>query len=296
MSEFVGIIGALLTLCALSLFLNGTFLIVICKSWKLVKERRITYHVTNLAISDCIVGASAFCSVISVTATGRMTTLGLAFYQILGMATLTSLLGVSLMAVERAVCVKKPHTWTQILPLKRILQIMAGNWVLAVTLAIIKHYYNVVMLFIFLVLFFIPIIVTSLVYVNMYIKIRSASKVRDETEHNSAAKIKERRNSMIQRKIGTFVLILVLILIISVSPLYITVFIEVSCELFKLNYKLIETVEKVEYYFNLLAMMNHVVNPIFYAWSISLYRKAFWKMFGRAGSENPETVYLSTIN
>ena len=297
MSELeLGLIGSFLTLCALSFFLNGTFLIVICKSWKVVKERRITYHVTYLAISDCIVGASAFCLVISKIVTGGMTTLGLAFTKIAWMATLTSLLSVCMMAVERAVCIIKPHTWTQILPLKRILQIMAGNWVLALTLAIIKHYYNVVMSFIFLVLFFIPIIVTSLVYVNMYIKIRSASKVRDETEHNSAAKIKERRNSMIQRKIGTFVLILVLILIISVSPLYITVFIEVSCELFKLKCKLIETVDKVHYYFHLLAMMNHVVNPIFYAWRISLYRQAFWKMFGRAGSENPQTVYLSTIN
>ena len=153
---------------------------------------------------------------------------------------------------------------------------------LALTLAILMHYYKVVMLFIFLVLFFIPIIVTSLVYINMYIKIRSASKVRDETEQYSTEQTEQRRNNMMQRKIGTFVLILVLILIISV--------------LFKLNCNLTETVGKVHYYFNLLAMMNHVVNPIFYAWSISLYRKAFWKMFGRAGSENPETVYLSTIN
>ena len=180
--------------------------------------------------------------------------------------------------------------------MKRILQIMTGNWVLALTLAILMHYYKVVMSFIFLVLFFIPIIVTSLEYVNMYIEIRSASKVLDETEENSTALTEQGRNNIIERKIGTFVLILVLILIISVSPLYITVFIEVSCELFKLNCNLTETVGKVHYYFNLLAMMNHVVNPIFYAWSISLYRKAFWKMFGRAGSENPETVYLSTIN
>ena len=295
MSEFVGIIGALLTLCALSLFLNGTFLIVICKSWKLVKERRITYHVTYLAISDCIVGASAFCSVISEIATARMI-LSLAFTEIAWMATLTSLLSVSIMAVERAVCIIKPNTWTQILPLKRILQIMAGNWVLALTLAIIKHYYTVVMSFIFLVLFFIPIIVTSLVYVKMYIKIRSASKASYETEPNSATTIEERRNNIIQRKIGTFVLILVLILIISISPLNITVFIEVSCELFNLKCKLIETFKKVQYYFSLLAMMNHVVKPIFYAWRISLYRQAFWKMFGRAGSENPQTVYLSTIN
>ena len=287
MSELdIGLNGSFLTLCAVSFFLNGTFVIVIFKSWKLVKERRITYHVTNLAISDCIVGASAFCSVISVTATGRMTTLGLAFYQILGMATLTSLLGVSLMAVERAVCVKKPHTWTQILPLKRILQIMAGNWILALSLAILRHYYTVVMSFIFLVLFFIPITVTSFVYVSMSIKIRRSTNVIGETEQNSAATIQERRNNIMQRKVGSFVLILVLILIISVSPLYIALLVKMSCEV--LNCKFIETVEKVEYYFRLLAIMNHVVNPIFYAWKISLYRQAFWKMFRRAGSENPQ--------
>ena len=197
MSELeLGLIGAFLTLCALSFFLNGTFLIVICKSWKLVKERRITYHVTNLAISDCIVGASAFCYFISVKATGRMTTLSLAFNKILWMAILTSLLGVCLMAVERAVCLRKPHTWTQILPLKRILQIMAGNWVLALSLAILRHYYTVVMSFIFVVFFLISMIVTSLVYINMYIKIRRSTNVRGETEQNSAATIEERRNNM----------------------------------------------------------------------------------------------------
>ena len=288
MSELeFGLNGLFLTLCALSFFLNGTFLIVICKVWKLVKERRITYHVTNLAISDCIVGASAFCHFLSEEI---MTSFSFPFSEILWMANLTSLLGICMMAVERAVCIEKPHTWTQILPLKRILQIMAGNWVLALTLAILVHYFSVVMSFIFLVLFFIPMIVTSLVYINMYIKIRRSTKVHGETEQNSAVAIEERRNNMMQRKVGTFVLILVLILIISVSPLYITLFVEVSCEV--LNCEFIETVDKVEYYFRLLAIMNHVVNPIIYAWKISLYRQAFWKIFGRAGSENPQTVEL----
>ena len=42
--------------------------------------------------------------------------------------------------------------------------------------------------------------------------------------------------------------------------------------------------------------MNHVVNPIFYAWRISLYRQASWQTFGSAtDSEVPET-YISTIN
>ena len=99
-----------------------------------------------------------------------MTTLSLAFNKIAWMAILTSFLAICLMAIERALCIKRPHTWTQILPLKIILQIMAANWVLALSLAILMHYYMVVMSFIFLVLLFIPIIVTSLAYVNMYIK------------------------------------------------------------------------------------------------------------------------------
>ena len=127
---------------------------------------------------------------------------------------------------------------------------------------------------------------TSFVYVSMSIKIRRSTNVIGETEQNSAATIQERRNNIMQRKVGSFVLILVLILIISVSPLYIALLVKMSCEV--LNCKFIETVEKVEYYFRLLAIMNHVVNPIFYAWKISLYRQAFWKMFRRAGSENPQ--------
>ena len=40
----------LTVLCAVSFILNGTFLIVICKNWTLVKRRRITYHVTSLVL------------------------------------------------------------------------------------------------------------------------------------------------------------------------------------------------------------------------------------------------------
>ena len=103
----LGPTGVLLTLSAFSFLLNGTFLIVICKSWKLVKRKRITYHVTNLAISDCAVGASTFCYHISLVAAGRITNLSLVFYRIAWMAVLTSLLSVCLMAIERAVCIKK---------------------------------------------------------------------------------------------------------------------------------------------------------------------------------------------
>ena len=289
----LGPTGVLLTLSAFSFLLNGTFLIVICKSWKLVKRKRITYHVTNLAISDCAVGASTFCYHISLVAAGRITNLSLVFNRIAWMAVLTSLLSVCLMAIERAVCIKKPHTWKQILPLKRVLLVMVGNWVMALPLAILMYFYIYEMMFIFLVFFFIPITVTSVVYINMNMQIWKSSGVRGKTEQSSAPTTEGRRNHLLQQKVGSFVLILVLVLIISVSPSYFTLFVEVSCKLFKLNCNFIETLTKVQLYFYILAIMNHVVNPIFYAWRVSLYRQAFWQMFGRAGTENTQT-YLST--
>ena len=167
-------LGVYLTLSALSFILNGTFLIVICKSWKFVKKRRITYHVTNLAISDSIVGASTFCHYISKEVYGGETPVSSAFITIVWTATLTSLLAVCLMAVERAVCITKPLTWKQIVPLKTILKVMAGNWVLTLALAILLHFYTLKMMFVLLVLFVISIFVTAVVHTSVYVKIYKA--------------------------------------------------------------------------------------------------------------------------
>ena len=69
----------LIVLSAVSFILNGTFIIVICKNWTLVKRRRITYHVTGLAISDFLFGASGFCRCIVILAAGKITRLSLVF-------------------------------------------------------------------------------------------------------------------------------------------------------------------------------------------------------------------------
>ena len=60
-TEEIPAFGVLIVLFAFSFILNGTFIIVICKNWTLVKRRRVTYHVTSIAISDSLVGASGFC-------------------------------------------------------------------------------------------------------------------------------------------------------------------------------------------------------------------------------------------
>ena len=281
-------IGVYLTLSSLSVLLNGTFLIVIWKSWTILKQRRITYHVTNLALSDSMVGASTFFHYISIVAAEGETAASSVFSTIAWTATLTSLLAVCLMAVERGLCIMKPFTWNQILPLKRILKIMVANWVLALPLSILMEFYTLPMMFTLLVLFNIPIFVTTAVYASIYMKIRktTSEEVHDETEQNSSAAIEVRRNNMMQRKVGGFVLILTLILLATVSPSFLVVTIKISCELFESNCKFIGTVTTLTHYFYMLELTNFIVNPILYVWRMSMYRQAFCKMFGRDSSEN----------
>ena len=279
----------LLILCALSFLLNGAFLLIVRKSWTLVKRRRITYHVTNLAFSDFMVGATSFCSFTLMAIAGRETTSSLAIQKIGWMSSLTSFQAVCLMAVERAVCLQKPHTWHQILPLKRILLVMAGNWVFALPLVILMHFYTHIMMLVFLVLVTICLSVTSVLYVNMYVKIRKSNKVNDEVaqEGSSAAvTIEERRNNLMQRKVGNFVLSLTLLLLITVLPSILVLDVQVSCELYELNCGDKEILQTITGFVYLISIINFIVNPIIYVWKMSLYRQALWRLFGKTVGNN----------
>ena len=273
----------LIVFSALSFLLNGTFLIAMSKSWKIVKRKRITYHVINLAISDFCVGAGVFCEYLTAVVAERKTTLSLIFSKIAWMSVLTSLLSVCLMAIERALCIKKPLTWNTILPMKKIFIIMVGNWVLALPLAILMHFYALKMRIIFVVLFYIPIFLTALVYINIYIRFSKSNEVDDETQHSSSI-VARRRNKLMQRKVGNLVLIITLVLVISMVPTLLAIAVNTTCKL--LNCKFIETVDMLTKSFYILSILNFVVNPILYAWRINLYRQAFWKMLGRGRNEN----------
>ena len=276
-------IGIYITLSTLSFLLNGTFLMVICRNWKFVKGRRITYHVTNLAISDFIVGMSTFCHYISIVAADGETAVSSAFTTIVWTATLTSLLAVCLMAIERAVCIMKPHTWNQILPLNRVLMVMAGNWVVTLVLAIIMHFYTMKMMFTLLVLFNIPIIVTTVVYTSIYIKITKTKSKEDETKQKcTEPKGQKSGNKLMERKVANVVLILTLVLLTTVTPSFLVVSIKIACEAFELNCAFIETVTILSHYIYMLEIVNFVVNPILYVWRISMYRQAFWRLLGRS--------------
>ena len=95
---------------------------------------------------------------------------------------------------------------------------MVGNWVFALLLAVLMHFYTMKMRIIFLIVCNIPIFATAMVYINLYIKIsKSNEAVDDETQRSSL--IGERRNKAMQRKVGNLVLILTLVLVVTMTPI-----------------------------------------------------------------------------
>ena len=272
----------LTVLCAVSFILNGTFLIVICKNWTLLKRRRITYHVTSLAISDFLVGANVFCRYIPIIATWKITRLSSVFLIIQYMAVLTSLLAVCLMAIERSLCIKKPITWKKIISLNRILRIMVGNWVPVLPLGILLYFYTFQMTII-LAVFFYTFQSLSLHCVHQYVRKDLEINVVDDGIQQSSS-IGERLKKLMQQKVANLVLILTLVLIITIAPTLLVIVIRESCIL--LNGKFIGTMKTVVTYSKILSMLNFIVNPILYVWRINLYRQAFWKMLSRGRNEN----------
>ena len=59
---FTGMRGVVMTEGCLSFVLNATFLVVLARNRDLVKRKRITYHVANLAMADTMFGFSLFCA------------------------------------------------------------------------------------------------------------------------------------------------------------------------------------------------------------------------------------------
>ena len=279
-----------LTLSGLSFLLNATFLIVVWKNWKQVKRRRITYHLTNLAISDSVVGASTLAYYVDeVINSNSSTPQRSVFVTIAWTAILTSLLAVCMMAIEREVCIRRPHTWKQILPIQKISIVMIANWVLTLSLSIFMHFFTLAMRFVLLVLFYVTILVTSVVYLNVYRDIWKVTATEGNANQDlrCPSGIREKKNRLAQRKVGSFVLILTLVLLVTVSPSFLTLAVKMTCELFELNCTFIETVNMLTHYFYMLEITNFVVNPILYVWRMSMYRNAFWQMFCKNISYSP---------
>lgn len=268
-----------ITLACFSLVLNGTFLIVLWKGWNGVKRMRITYHVTHLAIADFLVGTSTLSYSASQIIASKETPLSKTLVVIAWTATLASLLAVCLMSIERAVAIKKPYNWMQILTKRKIFLAMAGNWFLTTPLAVLVYFYTLPMKFVLLVLFYVPICVTSAVYFYVYWGIwkHTANAINEDR----ALTVQQKKTKLLQRKVCGFVLLLTAVLLITVSPSFLCLAVKTACELFELNCSFIDTVTLLSRYFYMMELSNFALNPILYVWRMNIYRKAFWQLFGK---------------
>ena len=103
---------------AISFILNGLFLFVLVKNKDLVKRKRITYHVANIAVADTLYGLGSFCVFVLNEARFEI---WLSFLVMWHVGYFASQVAVLLMTIERSIVITKPLTWNDILPRKRML-------------------------------------------------------------------------------------------------------------------------------------------------------------------------------
>ena len=122
-------------MAAISFILNGLFLFILARNKDLVKRKRITYHVANIAVADTLYGLGKFCYYIVLEHPNEVTDeIWLSFSMMSNLGYYASQAAVLLVTIERSIVITKPLTWNKILPRKRMLLFIFGSWIAVVTL------------------------------------------------------------------------------------------------------------------------------------------------------------------
>ena len=266
----------------LAFILNSTFLFVLARNKDLVKCKRITYHVANLALADTLVGLSLF---MSATIRRDIVHVGidcLGWFQLINLgAIFVSFMAVLFIAIERIVVIKWPYTWKEILTLKRVFVVIFITWITAVILVIIplpigaKLSKTTLFLLIFL---FCGI---AIFIANSVIACLLQHKKTQQTSNRS------------KKKAIKLVIMINIILAVTCGPhavmyliLYICFLPSSNCN-FNIVYLLYFDVGTFLY---VLAYINFFINPIIYIWRDATYRKAFCNMFKKPPRLNGRTT------
>ena len=258
------------TQATLSIVLNATFLIVLATNRDLIKNKRMTYHVGNLAVADMLLGLSTFCSNL-VQEFKNVSQVSTYLTLISDVSSLVSFAAVLLMGIERAVVIRKPFTWFEILPLKRVLSAMVGGWVamclLCVTFRILKA--RMAVTFVALLLVCLTIAINIYIYKKVQLETRRLMTVLNNHE-----------------RACILLLIIVAITIVTVLPFLLFSNILSICDLLHLKCNLVSNnyLKTISYSLQNLANMNFIVNPIVYIWNDRTYREAFCRTFKRSHS------------
>ena len=253
-------------LAAISFILNGLFLIVLADNKDLVKRKRITYHVANLAAADTLFGFSRFCYFILALYPNQLTLKKVFEAMYIGFY-LASQVAVLLMAIERLVVITKPLTWNEILPQKRMLLFMLGSWI-AVMLLIVLDYFIAFLGVRQVWLFFVLVILSSTAAVNMY--------MFKKLNKNDGSAGSNHKSMHLKHKASILVLWLAVIAIVTCLPSSIVRMIIQVCYYYKFRCNLNNTVMSS---FLIVESFNFIVNTLVYIWKDRLYRNAFCQTF-----------------
>ena len=252
-----------------SFILNAAFLVVLARNRDLVKRKRITYHVANLAMADTMVGLSLFCYEI-------VDHDYIVFAVVYDAAERASFSAILLMAIERAVVITKPYAWVNILTIKIFLFAILSIWITTLSLAVIEYYYYWSWSFQFfnvLVFLFICLLV---VLVYMYI----AWRLQVERQRSAAISQNQEAARRLYNKACALSALLAMIMFVRCGPYLVLNAIVKRCRFSNWNC-VIRTPFILYIYWSLFIfeLLNFIINPVIYIWRIGTYRKAFWRMF-----------------
>ena len=264
----------------LAFILNSTFLFVLARNKDLVKCKRITYHVANLALADTLVGLSLF---MSATIRRDIVHVGidcLGWFQLINLgAIFVSFMAVLFIAIERIVVIKWHFTWKEILTLKRVFVVIFITWITAVILVIIgfRHIKNILwshtlQMVILLICGIAILIANSVIACLLQHKTRTLAAIAGAQQTTNSSK----------KKALKLVIMINIIFMVTCLP-YTTVYLIVLiCFLPSSNCNFNHLYLLIVYaspFMDMLTNINFFINPIIYIWRDNTYRKAFCNMF-----------------
>ena len=268
-------------MAATSFILNGLFLIVLARNKDLVKRKRITYHVANLAIADTLFGLSRiFYFIIRLLHPNEIAIL-LHLDSMCAGFQLASVIAVLLMTIERSVVIAKPLRWNMILPRKRLLLIMIASWIAVTLLAVLYNMFWKIDMSDGMVIFILPpvfILFTAAVNIFMFKKLREKDGLADSQQSTRVVPqaATQYKSTHLKHKASILVLWLAVIMIITCLPRSLQRMIISICLKYKLhcNWHLPYLINRVIF---ILEDLNFLVNPLVYIWKDRIYRNAFYR-------------------
>ena len=257
----------------ISFILNGLFLFVLARNKDLVKRKRITYHVANIAVADTLYGLGSSCFYIVLLHRNEGTLKQ--FYVMSTVGYFASQTTVFLMTIERSIVITKPLTWNDILPRKRMLLIMLCSWIAVVTLVVFYFYliwkaytWSEGLHLVVHILRFVFLISSAAVNIYMFKYLRK--------KHGLAAA--QQRSIHLKHKPSKLVLLLAVIMIVTCLPNSLLQIIWNICREYQLHCNLHLNLRILNAIY-ILENLNFIVNPLVYIWKDRIYRNAFYRTF-----------------